>query len=319
LSSAGAFVKNVTGFTDPAYAVDLSGTATVSPSAGANGSISPNSPQTVAVGTSANFTATPNNQFKVDQWLLNGVVAQMGGTSFSITNATPNDTVEVSFVAAAPITPFPGLYAGLLSDNSGHVSINVSAKGQFTGKLVIGSVSHNLAGKFTSLGAFQGNASAGGGVVNLQLVAGQSGIPGSYSIIGSAHGVNVTAWHAAQESIYTLTLTAASSGAGIPQTSSTATLKMSATGSATLAGKLPDGEPFSAATTVVGGPSGNQCLFYAILNYQHASPASARGILLGSITLPSGVVTGPLLWTKPGQTKGAFPAAFSTGVTVTSQ
>ena len=315
LSGTGAFIKNITGFTDPAYIVALSGSATVTPSAGSNGSISPNTAQTVACGTSVSFTATPNSLYVVNQWLLNGSVAQTGGADFAISNATPNDTVQVTFRYTGPITPFPGTYDGLFDDDSGFVSINLSATGRFTGKVTVGSASHTLSGVFSSLGAFQGTTS-GALPVSLQLNLGQTGMPGSYSITGTANSVGVTAWHAAQEAVYKLSLTATSAGAGIPQTSGSATLKISETGNALFAGKLPDGESFSTSANVVGGPSGNQCLIYSILNYKNASPFTAKGFLIGSITFPSGVVTGPLLWMKPTQTKGSFPAAINTGLTI---
>ena len=49
---------------------------TVTPSAGTNGSISPNGPQTVVKGSSVAFTATPASNYLVQQWLVNGKVAQ---------------------------------------------------------------------------------------------------------------------------------------------------------------------------------------------------------------------------------------------------
>ncbi|MEK7677826.1 MAG: TIGR02597 family protein [Verrucomicrobiota bacterium] len=72
---------------------------TVAPSAGANGSISPNTPQTVNSGGSVPFTATPANGYVVDQWLTNNVVAQTGGTSFTLNNVTADTSVQVTFKA----------------------------------------------------------------------------------------------------------------------------------------------------------------------------------------------------------------------------
>ncbi len=53
---------------------------TVSPSAGTNGSINPNTAQIVANGGSVGFTATPNAGYTVYQWLVNGGVAQTEAT-----------------------------------------------------------------------------------------------------------------------------------------------------------------------------------------------------------------------------------------------
>jgi sugar lactone lactonase YvrE len=134
LESNGQFDENITGFTDPAYIVDLSGTSTVTPSAGANGAIVPGTPQAVSSGSSIGFTATPD---------------------------------------------------------SGYVTINLSANGRFTGNAIIGADSHTFSGLFSSLGAAQATVSGNAGSISLQLGIGQSGIPGTYSITGSANGTTV--------------------------------------------------------------------------------------------------------------------------------
>ena len=70
---------------------------TVTPSAGANGSISPSTAQTVNSGGSLTFTATPNTNYLVSQWLLDGTSVQTGGTSYTLTNITANHTLQVTF------------------------------------------------------------------------------------------------------------------------------------------------------------------------------------------------------------------------------
>ncbi|STY12530.1 NHL repeat protein [Legionella pneumophila] len=79
---------------------------TVTPSAGANGSISPATPQVVNAGSSLTFTATPNTGFGVNQWLLDGNVVQNGGTTFQLNNIQANHTVEVTFnqTTLSPLT-----------------------------------------------------------------------------------------------------------------------------------------------------------------------------------------------------------------------
>lgn len=69
----------------------------VTPSTGTGGSISPNTQQTVISGASLVFTATPNAGFAVNQWLLDGVLAQTGGLTYTLNNITANHTVEVTF------------------------------------------------------------------------------------------------------------------------------------------------------------------------------------------------------------------------------
>jgi hypothetical protein len=79
---------------------------TVTPTAGANGAISPSTPQVVNAGSSLTFTATPNTGFGVNQWLLDGNVVQNGGTTFQLNNIQANHTIEVTFnqTTLSPLT-----------------------------------------------------------------------------------------------------------------------------------------------------------------------------------------------------------------------
>ena len=74
-------------------------TYTVTSSAGQNGGISPNGPEAVAAGGSITFTAAPANGYKVNQWLVNGTVAQTGGSAYTLQNVTTNNAVAVTFSA----------------------------------------------------------------------------------------------------------------------------------------------------------------------------------------------------------------------------
>jgi uncharacterized delta-60 repeat protein len=69
----------------------------VQPSAGTNGSISPNTPQTLYTGASVSFTASPNAGYEVHQWLLDGNVVQTGGTEYTLFNIRDNHNVKVTF------------------------------------------------------------------------------------------------------------------------------------------------------------------------------------------------------------------------------
>lgn len=81
----------------------------ITPIADANGSITPNTPQTVVAGSSLTFNATPNAGYYVDQWFVDGGIAQKGGSTLTLSNIIANHTVEVSFSPAGTI------YAGTLS------------------------------------------------------------------------------------------------------------------------------------------------------------------------------------------------------------
>ena len=107
-------VSNIIGNTN-AFATFWTAPAqsTLTPSAGANGSISPNTAQTVSSGGSATFTATPNPGYTVNQWVLNGTPVQTGGTGYTVSNVTGDTTVHVTFKLLTNLgtwrqTYFPG-------------------------------------------------------------------------------------------------------------------------------------------------------------------------------------------------------------------
>ncbi len=75
---------------------------TITPSAGPNGSISPDTPQTVSENGGVTFTATPNAGYVVDQWLVSGtaVTDAAGEKTFTDSLPTKNETVQVTFAKA---------------------------------------------------------------------------------------------------------------------------------------------------------------------------------------------------------------------------
>ncbi|HEY3897136.1 MAG TPA: SBBP repeat-containing protein, partial [Chthoniobacter sp.] len=90
--------------------LNLAATAyTVTPVAGAGGTISPSTPQSVLSGSSIPFTATPNAGNVVHQWLVNNAVKQTGGTSFTLSDVTANATVEVTFAPPSNVSTLSAL------------------------------------------------------------------------------------------------------------------------------------------------------------------------------------------------------------------
>ena len=77
---------------------------TITSSAGSNGSVSPSGSQTVNSGATLTFTATPDTGYGVNQWLVDGTLAQTGGTTYQLTNVTTNHTVNVTF-GTVTLTP----------------------------------------------------------------------------------------------------------------------------------------------------------------------------------------------------------------------
>jgi len=97
-----------------------SATVTVTPTAGANGTISPSIPQTVAVGTNLTFTAAANVGYTVDSWTLDAATVQTGGTQYTLKNLIANHAVKVSFKS------LPTYTITLLAGLNGSVTPNTS-------------------------------------------------------------------------------------------------------------------------------------------------------------------------------------------------
>lgn len=80
----------------------------ITPITDTNGSISPNTPQTVVRGGQLTLMATANIGYQVDNWLVDGGIVQKGGATFTLSNILANHTVEATF------TKKGALYAGTL-------------------------------------------------------------------------------------------------------------------------------------------------------------------------------------------------------------
>jgi hypothetical protein len=71
-------------------------TYTITPSAGAGGSISPSTAWTLASGSSITFTITPNSGYRVATLTVDG--SQVSGVgSYTFTNVTANHTISATF------------------------------------------------------------------------------------------------------------------------------------------------------------------------------------------------------------------------------
>jgi len=68
--------------------------------AGANGSLNPSGILTNAGLTSQTFTATPNDNYAVSKWYLDGVQVQSNGVSLTVSNINTEHSVVVTFAAS---------------------------------------------------------------------------------------------------------------------------------------------------------------------------------------------------------------------------
>jgi len=79
------------------------GPYTITASAGANGSISPNGATGVTCGSSQTYTITPNSCYSIQNVLVDGV-SQGAISSFTFSNVQANHTISATFVQNGPYT-----------------------------------------------------------------------------------------------------------------------------------------------------------------------------------------------------------------------
>lgn len=72
---------------------------TVTPTAGANGTVTPNTARQVTYGGSISLVASANTGYAIDIWWLDGVPVQSGGPVFTLSNVTADHSVKVTFGA----------------------------------------------------------------------------------------------------------------------------------------------------------------------------------------------------------------------------
>jgi hypothetical protein len=163
-------------------------TFVVAPSAGANGSISPSAPQTFNSGANVPFTAQPAAGYVVDQWKVDGIAAQPGGASYTLSNVTANRGVQVTFkqrigpasiVRLGTVTGAPG----------GSVTVPVELVSQGTENALGFSVAFDVA-KLTFIKAELDTDGAGAQLVPnaAQVASGRVGL-----VVGRAAGQVFTA------------------------------------------------------------------------------------------------------------------------------
>lgn len=94
---------------------------TITTSAGSGGSISPSGSFTKSAGSSQAFTASPNANHVVNQWLVDGGVVQNGGTGYTLSNIQANRSVQVTFTFVIPETRI-----GIASLDGGQFHVSVA-------------------------------------------------------------------------------------------------------------------------------------------------------------------------------------------------
>jgi len=243
-----------------------------------------------------------------------------GSSATSTSNATG---FRIGATYAAPTGVFEAMAGG-----AGFITVDMNAAEGFTGRLILTGTTYPLRGRMNA-GVFTGVFGRSPLQVGLNL---NSINTGYYTVSGTAGGQAFTAQHVAygyaraadERGRYSILLSATDSNPTIPQNSSAATLSIGLAGGVLVGGRLPDGKIFRASGLLVlggTGSAGNQFLICETLNYPYVTTRRAKGSVIGTLTFVPGAgtytVQGALEWVKPGQSRGAYPAAIDTNLAVT--
>jgi hypothetical protein len=207
-------------------------TYTVTSSAGNNGSINPNGLQTVATGGSITFTAAPASGYQVNQWLVNGTVAQTGGSAFTLQNVTTNNAVAVTFSANPAVVTNSVVPATVQSNANTNFTLLISGNGTLAPSRTVKALQADTlpAGKKYTLTATAAKGSVFAGwvsngivvattprytfLVESNLVLQADFIPNPFiPLVGTYHGLFYVTNDAAEESSGSFVATVTKTGA----------------------------------------------------------------------------------------------------------
>jgi len=240
---------------------------------------------------------------------------QATGTRTTGLQLASNDFVTPSFNisltgTAISFAELPGKYAGYLDD--GILSLTLTKTGAFTGKLLLNGETISIKGAFGADGTFSGTF--GKPPVLITLILGPSGIT------GFAGGEPLTVYRSdasVEKAIkeagnYTFLLTGAAPSTATPAGTGYGTLKVSAAGNISMAGKLADGTAFSTRGLVVEDGTGEGFVVFVPGLYK-----GGRGYISGSVGFDGYgpyYCDGSFEWHKPKQsgTTGYYPDGFDT-------
>ena len=133
----------------------------ITASAGSGGTISPIGNLAKSAGANQTFTAYPNANYLVNQWLVDGSVVQSGGTSYTFYNIQSSHNIQVSF----NYTPFT------YTIDSGSITIT-----HYFGSGGVLTIPSTITGKpVTSIGdyAFSGTSLTSVNIPNSVIIIGQ--------------------------------------------------------------------------------------------------------------------------------------------------
>jgi hypothetical protein len=287
-----------------------------------------------------NWTSTfagSNRVLRGGSWYVGGTYLQ---SNYNDASQYPSGTfLDTGFRVAAianPANTYIGDWAALveagfdLNPLNGLLHFNLAPTGTFSATLALGQGRYAFKSMLESDGTFSGSITPPGLPPVQVSLALESATNGMAEITGTvSSGANAASFVAEREVFSTASISpqagrytalmSATSGGPAPAGCGYATLTVGKTGGVSLLGKLPDGDSVSSAGTLVAGAAGIQLLVYESLGCPSVAIRGARATLMGVLTfekLPGSDFDGTLAWVKPQQTKGGFPAAVDTPLTV---
>ncbi|MEQ1860513.1 MAG: S8 family serine peptidase, partial [Chthoniobacteraceae bacterium] len=277
-------------------------------------------------GSTVAVTAQPGNGQVFDKWVLTpagGLPTEFLGRALTFTMPDVDATLTANFIAS-PFGPISGAYNGLVKANifgfesAGFLKLNLGATGTFSGQLTFAGLTYRIKGEFSGSGRFQGQVerrrssplvldltvdTAPGGT---HRITGTVNTPTTQSLVSADRAVYGPGAPAPGTLVKSYTIFFPQTlGAGLPQGTGWATMKIDAAGKVSWTGRLPDGT--TAKQTVPLTKDGTWPLFINLYK--------KRGVILGQVThadLAGSDLSSPLDWLRPADPRAPlYPFGFS--------
>jgi PKD repeat protein len=278
---------------------------------------------TFKAGTSRTLRATPNSGYIFVNWTENGTVVSTAANCVFLLNENRN--LVANFIPN-PFGPVAGTYSGLFFETngirqaaSGSSSVTVTAKGAYSGSLLVGGKRVSVSGQFDADGSATKLVKMGGNLgsltVGLQLDLAQgsdviTGIIGDGStwsapLVGNRTVFDGKSKVAPQIGAYTIVFPGTNGVSTLPAGDGYGTVAVDKAGRIRFSGSLADGTKLS---QVVPVSKHGDWPFYASLY-------GSQGSILGWLAFGTNDLGGSMVWIKPNVPHGKYyPDGFATGV-----
>ena len=299
------------------------------------GTVTPNDGgKWLEIGKKYTLKAAPlaNDVYIFSNWVASGSTNFVSNDPVLTFTMQSNLMLTANFVPN-PFLPVKGTFSGLFLDptnlteaSSGFLTLNLTSKGAFTGKITLPGGPYSFASNFDAGGQVQftiPKAKPEPLTVNLQL---DISAPTNEQITGTISNTLWTAGLTADRAVfsantnkatnyegqYTLAIPGNTNGVGNPGGYGWATLSISSAGAISMNGSLADGTAISQSSVSVS-KDGRWPLYAAYKSPPTTNVGSVFGWMNFS-NLPASTLGGTMYWFRP---EGKTPAAYQSGFTNT--